>query len=248
VWPLLLNAEEQKIKVPPRIKRVQIKFLDWYNLKYAESGKPPRKLWWQPHFGKVELKMMYGHKYVLQMSMYQACVLMQFDRFDKDELTTEELEKGTALGKSIFSSTLAVLCMINILKRNPPVKKGQQVNLEPNQSFKLNAAFRSKKAKVNINVRMKGNTTNKQTEAAENKATHEEANQAKVKKIEVTVVRIMKTRKELDQDQLIREVLLQISFNPPIKVVQHVLGGLVERKALTLQGEKYSYVVEESTT
>jgi hypothetical protein len=106
-------------------------------------------------------------------------LLLQFN--EAAELTTEQLATATQLTKGALGQTLSTLLKTKVLIMDPP---GSAVTGKT--KFTLNAAYKSRRAKVVINVRVD------EQQAAESTETHQVVEEDRKIQIQAAIVRIMK--------------------------------------------------------
>ncbi|KAG8509358.1 Cullin-4B, partial [Galemys pyrenaicus] len=135
-WPAYIPKE---IHLPPEMERLQESFKKFYLSKH--SG---RKLQWQStlgHCGKKEL----------QVSLFQALVLLMFN--EGDQFSLEEIKVATGVEDKEVRRTLQSLACgkARVLNKNP---KGRDV--EDGDRFFCNDEFKHKLFKIKINqIQMK---------------------------------------------------------------------------------------------
>jgi len=208
--------------------------------KFYADQHQGRKLNWLLQFSKGDLRTRYTRTnktgYTFQCSTYQMGVLLQFNEPGADEMTTEQLATATQLTKGALSQTLATLLKTRVLTMEP---QGPQITGKT--KFALNAGFKSRRAKVVINVRVD------EAAAAESSETHKVVEEDRKIQIQAAIVRIMKARKRLKHAALMSEVIQQLQnrFKPKVSIIKKCIDILIEKDYLErVEGQKdlYSYV------
>jgi len=230
-WPL--QPPTTNFTIPKELTVCEQTFQKFYQHKHQG-----RKLNWLLQFSKGELKAKYipsnKHGIVFQCSTYQMGILLQFN--EQEEMTTDELATATSLTKVALSQTLATLLRTRVLLMTPSTGK-----ITAQTKFKLNNEFKSKRAKVLINVRLEPQ------QQEDNDETHKIVEEDRKLQIQAAIVRIMKIRKRLKHGNLMSEVIqqLQSRFKPKISVIKKCIDILIEKEYLErVDGEKdlYSYL------
>ncbi|EPQ51002.1 Cullin-domain-containing protein [Gloeophyllum trabeum ATCC 11539] len=205
-WPL--NPPAHGFNIPQEILPVYNRFQQYYQTKH--SG---RKLTWLWNYSKNELRTNYlNQKYQLMTSSYQMAVLVQYN--NNDTLSLQELVTATAIDEGILKQVLALLTKAKIL-----------INEEEDQ-YDLNPNFKSKKIKINLNLPIKAEVK------AETSDVMKTVDEDRKYVIQATIVRIMKARKTMKNQQLIQEVIQQISqrFTPKIPDIKKAIDTLLEKE------------------
>ncbi|THH28821.1 hypothetical protein EUX98_g5373 [Antrodiella citrinella] len=205
-WPL--TAQGGDFVIPADILPVYDRFSKYYQQKH--SG---RKLTWLWNYSKNELRTNYlNQKYILMTSSWQMAVLLQFN--DNDTLSLDELFAATNIQKDILKQVLALLVKAKVL-----------INEETDQ-YDLNPNFKSKKIRINLNMPIKAEQKAESTDVL--KTVDEDRKYV----IQATIVRIMKARKTMKNQQLIQEVIAQISqrFAPKIPDIKKAIEHLLEKE------------------
>jgi len=215
-WPL--QPPSTNFTIPKDLEKCENAFRKYYQHQYQG-----RKLNWLMQFSKGELKTLYvGGKagYLFQCSTYQMGVLLQFN--EKEELTTEEIAAGTSLTKGALTATLATLLKTRVMNMDP------QGTITATTKFSLNKHFKSKRPRVQINVR------SQPEQEKENEETHKGIEEDRKVLIQASIVRIMKMRKELKHGALMAEVISQLQgrFKPKVSVIKKCIDALLEKEYL----------------
>lgn len=233
-WPL--QPPSTNFTIPKDLLACEQLFVKFYQAQH--SG---RKLNWLHQLSKGEIRGRYGKKYTFVTSTYQMGVLLQFNSNDK--MNTNDLQIATQLTDSALIATLLSLLKTKVLKSNAPAPASPEEDpkIDKETMFQVNLMFKSKRAKVNINVPIR------QVREQDNKETHKAVEEDRKLQIQAAIVRIMKARKRLQHSALISEVISQLQnrFKPRVAVIKKCIDILIEKEYLErVEGQKdmYSYV------
>ncbi|RYR64882.1 hypothetical protein Ahy_A03g010909 isoform A [Arachis hypogaea] len=186
-----------------------------------------RRLSWQTNMGTADLKATFGkgQKHELNVSTYQMCVLMLFNNADR--LSYKEIEQATEIPASDLKRCLQSLALVkgrNVLRKEPMSK-----DVGEDDAFFVNDKFSSKLYKVKI-----GTVVAQKESEPEKQETRQRVEEDRKPQIEAAIVRIMKSRKQLDHNNLIAEVTkqLQSRFLANPTEVKKRIESLIERDFL----------------
>ncbi|RYR33115.1 hypothetical protein Ahy_A10g047690 [Arachis hypogaea] len=186
-----------------------------------------RRLSWQTNMGTADLKATFGkgQKHELNVSTYQMCVLMLFNNADR--LTCKEIEQATGIPLLDLKRCLQSLACVkgkNVLRKEPMSK-----DIAEDDTFFFNDKFTSKFFKVKI-----GTVVAQRESEPENLETRQRVEEDRKPQIEAAIVRIMKSRRTLDHNNIVAEVTkqLQSRFLPNPVVIKKRIESLIEREFL----------------
>ncbi|XP_059482651.1 cullin-4A [Neocloeon triangulifer] len=226
-WPSYPLLE---VTLPIEMVQYQEVFNKFYLGKH--SG---RKLQWQPTLGHCVLKADFAQgKKELQVSLFQALVLLRFNH--SDEISVEELKAATNIEDGELRRTLQSLACgkARVLQKVP---KGREV--ENGDKFSFNNEFTNKLFRIKINQIQLKETTEEQ------KATEERVFQDRQYQIDAAIVRIMKMRKTLSHNLLISELYNQLKFPVKPADLKKRIESLIDRDYMERDKDianQYNYV------
>jgi cullin 3 len=194
---------------------------------YYLSAHSGRRLSWQANMGNADSKATFGkgQKHELNVSTYQICVLMLFNNADR--MTCKEIEQATAIPMSDLKRCLQSLALVkgkNVLRKEPMSK-----DISEDDVFFFNEKFTSKLFKVKI-----GTVVAQRETEPENIETRQRVEEDRKPQIEAAIVRVMKSRRVLEHNNVIAEVTkqLQARFLPNPVVIKKRIESLIEREFL----------------
>ena len=229
-WPTQLGS---KCLLPPQILRCCDTFKEHYLKQH--SG---RRLTWQPNMGSADLKAVFGsRKHEINVSTYLMCILLQFN--DADSRSYAELADATEIaGTELKRALQSLACAkFKILNKEP---KGRDV--DEGDTFSFNADFSAKHLRFKVGTI----TASKETEV-EKQETRQKVDEDRKPQIDAALVRVMKSRKEMEHNALIAEVTSQLTarFLPHPNLIKKRIESLIEREFLERDKDnmrKYRYL------
>lgn len=176
-----------------------------------------RKLTWQMNLGMADLKVHFGdRKHELHVSTYQMCILLLFNDAE-GPLTYEDIRQATGIPELDLQRSLQSLSLVkgrNVLTKDPMSK-----DICSTDQFCINESFHSKLYRVKI-----GTVTGQKEHDPERAETRRKIEEDRKPQIEAAIVRIMKSRRTLDHNNLVSEVTSQLSsrFMPTPPAIKKV--------------------------
>lgn len=187
--------------------------------RFYEGETKHRNLKWLNSLGTMTIiaRLPTGRSYDFICSTYQGCALMLFN--ERPSLNFVELRGILQMDDETCKRLLASLSCskIRVLEKtgNPKVVEGED-------SFTVKDNFESKMRKIRLPLPIS-------EETAVEKRVEEDRSIA----IEAAIVRVMKSRKTLNHNELVQEVLGMLSlFKPKVKDIKQRIEMLIEREYL----------------
>jgi len=178
-------------------------------------------------------------KHELVVNSSQTCILYIFNDYDRlDYGRIKELVGVNIPDVDLRRELQSLACgKYRILEKNP---KGKEVN--PTDEFIVNDSFTSKLIRIKIPTILKQKEND-----IEKKYTRAKIDDDRKPQIDAVIVRIMKSRKELDHVNLLSETTAQLSsrFAPDPMDIKLRIESLIERDFLErsdLNSKVYRYI------
>lgn len=210
--------------------------------RFYISQHSGRKLTWQTSLGQAELRATFDSgKKELVVHTYQMCILMLFNSIDK--LSFAEIQRATDIPADELTRHLLSLAhpQVKLLLKNPPGKA-----CDPSHRFKVNTKYASNLYRNKIPVLSKaaagvgdaaggeGGDASSSSSSSSSSALPASILESRQFSVEASIVRIMKSRKTLEHNALMGEVVHQLQSKFPVEptFVKKRIEALIEREYL----------------
>jgi len=229
-WP----TQPASCSLPPQLSKCCTEFQKYYLSKH--NG---RKMIWLANLGSGEVKSHFvglTKRHDLNVNTYQICILLLFNT--KDTMTFADIQQAT--GINAFDLRRSLLAMVQpktrILLKDPLTKK-----MNDDDKYTFNDQFKGKTVRIKVIPGPEPEST-VQIAASNQRTENERQHQ-----IDAAIVRIMKSRKSMQHQQLIEEVIKQLSsrFCPNVVAIKKRIESLIERDYLERSSEDrkvYTYL------
>eukprot|EP00761_Pharyngomonas_kirbyi_P014061 gb/GECH01014091.1/.p1 GENE.gb/GECH01014091.1/~~gb/GECH01014091.1/.p1 ORF type:complete len:784 (+),score=155.95 gb/GECH01014091.1/:1-2352(+) len=210
-WPI---TPGDPITIPAALAEAQDAFKRFYNTRYGS-----RVLTWIYSFNHVQIHAHFSRIKTLDVGAYQAIVLLMFN--EHSSLTFNTIHEETKIDRDVL---LKVMASLTQKKTKILVKQSTGSNITDHTSFSVNAAFTHPKSKIRVPLpRIVEQESNKTVEAVAGDRKYI---------IDATIVRVMKSRKTMLIQDLIKETITQLCdrFEPDPRLIKKQIEQLMERE------------------
>ncbi|KAI9014744.1 Cullin [Gaertneriomyces semiglobifer] len=225
-WPMTQRPSADPSNFPKNITGAMEYFQKFYHSRH--SG---RRLTWLPHMGTADIKATFdkGRKEI-NIPTYGMVVLIGVfnDVADGEWVTYKRIAEMTAIPEMELKR---ILQSMSLAKFKILQKKIKSKEIADDDAFRVNLGFTAPQHKIRI-LQITGSA------AAENDKEREETlgkvDTERKHLTEACIVRIMKSRRQMDHNNLIAEVAKQLGakFTPSPQMVKKRIEGLIEREYL----------------
>eukprot|EP00743_Colponemidia_sp_Colp-15_P002799 GILK01003029.1.p1 GENE.GILK01003029.1~~GILK01003029.1.p1 ORF type:complete len:733 (-),score=137.04 GILK01003029.1:128-2326(-) len=215
-WP---TQSVPPCKLPAEVSNMCESFKNYY--LGTHTG---RRITWQTNMGTADIKCTFNTgRHELNVSTYQMCALMMFNTVDR--ITVRELVQTCQIPDADLKRHLMSLIVpkFRVLNKEP---KGKDIN--DDDVLSVNLEFASKLFRVKIPL------VHVKETAVESFDVPEPVEEDRRHLIEAAIVRIMKSRKTLEHNNLVAEVTKQLTarFAPNPAIIKKRIESLIEREYL----------------
>ena len=220
-WPI--SAQAQPCSMAPSMVEARLAFERFYQSRH--SG---RLLTWHPNHGSADVRVQFkARKHELNVSTYALVILLLFENVeDGEKLSWQSIQSSTGISEQELNRTLQSLACAKykILIKEP---KGREVAKE--DRFAFNDGFQCNLARIKI-----AQIAARVETATERKETTEKVEEERKNQVEACVVRVMKDRKTMTHNELVNEVIRQLTsrFQPSPQLVKRRIESLIDREYL----------------
>ncbi|POS86595.1 hypothetical protein EPUL_004218 [Erysiphe pulchra] len=213
--------------------------------RYYLKERNGRQITWLGFLGSADIRCFFpkvpgkegslgrDRRHEITVPTYGMVVLLLFNNVaDGESLSFEEIHENTNIPTSDLSRilfTLSVLPKCKVLNKFPANRDMPKAG----DKFSFNSTFTSKSVKIKAPVVLGGGVNSVEADD-ERKETESRNDEHRGNIIDTVIVRIMKTRKQLAHQELLSEVISQLSsrFRPDINLMKKRIESLIEREYL----------------
>jgi cullin 3 len=236
-------------ELPLEIQECCSRFETFYLAKHTG-----RRLSWQPNHGSADLKAHFTKSRLeINVTTYQMCILFLFNSNHHQSMSYKDLQLRTNVPVEELKRHLMSLYVnpkAKILNKLGGAEKGQTKEPLDEDLFQVNAAFESKLFRIKVPmVQLKNNSAGQDEDGLPRiqAASADGASSAvagsdipssveedRKHLVEAVIVRVMKSRKTLEHNQLVMEVTRHLTsrFQPSPTLIKQRIEKLIEREYL----------------
>ncbi|CAH0478452.1 unnamed protein product [Peronospora belbahrii] len=212
-WPISSAAAEHKIILPPAFEAHTRLFTKFYT-----GRSTGRKLLWVHNlsFGMIQSHC-FEKRYEFLLSFYQILVLLQFNT--ATEIARSDMVRLTNIPEKDCTHHMASLVKLKLLTSNGAIE---------NPTYAINFGFTSRKLRLSA-------VPNTPVESPKTvKVTPREVAEDRKMSLQAAIVRVLKTRRDIHQAQLVNEVIQMLvnQFVPTATAIKQNVEILIQKEYL----------------
>lgn len=244
-WPMV--SAETVCNYPGEILSLMSRFERFYHSQHTG-----RRLTWLSSASGSDLRANFEKgKKELSVTVYMTVVLLRVfnDVADEEPVSYSRIRELTAIPDLDLKRTLQslslgkhkILVKKNVEKVASEDKKSRMKLILDTDEFSIHSAFTAPSYKIKI---LNISSSAKVEEDEDAKETFSRVEEVRKHQIEAAIVRVMKARKSMDHNNLIAEVIKQLSgrFSPTPAIVKKRVETLIEREYLEREkGDRKMY-------
>eukprot|EP00047_Mylnosiga_fluctuans_P022456 m.119953 g.119953 ORF g.119953 m.119953 type:complete len:737 (+) comp9265_c1_seq1:1138-3348(+) len=227
-WPI--GPSPTAPAVPALLSPAITSFETFYKAKFFG-----RKLCWLHHVSTADVRAVLGGRFFeFKVTIGQLAVLMQF--VDADELPADSVMAHLNAGSDserVIASLVAARLLTPTPASGAPARsrhRGSILTSGPAVTYALNTKYSNKHKKVKLTTLLQKESS------AEIPQVQREVDEDRNLFLQAAIVRIMKARKEMNIDDLMREVVAQCKgFAPHVPQMKKCIEILIEKEYLRRQ-------------
>ncbi|EGT34757.1 CBN-CUL-1 protein [Caenorhabditis brenneri] len=229
-WPTFPTSN---LTLPAQLYKTIEIFNEYYHEKF--NG---RRLTWVYSQSRGEVtSTAFSKKYVFTVTTAQMCTLLLFN--GQNNINVSYIQTATGMEEKTTSMIVGSLIKNLVLKSDVPLV-GDEVPMTA--TVCLNESYVNKKVRVDLSK-----MSIKQEVVRDTESVQKNAEEDRKSVISAAIVRIMKTRKRTQHQNLISEVITQLTgrFKPKVEMIKRCIGSLIEKEYMCrVEGQKdlYEYV------
>uniref|UniRef100_A0A1I7TME5 Cullin-1 n=1 Tax=Caenorhabditis tropicalis TaxID=1561998 RepID=A0A1I7TME5_9PELO len=229
-WPQFPNSN---LTLPQQLSSTIELFGQYYNEKF--NG---RRLTWVYSQCRGEITASaFSKKYVFTVTTAQMVTMLLFN--EQNTYKVEQISEASAMDEKTTSMIVGSLIKNLVLKSDTPL---QGDDVPKTATVSLNDSYTNKKVRVDLSK-----MSLKQEIVRDTEHVQKNAEEDRKSVISAAIVRIMKTRKRTQHQNLISEVITQLAgrFKPKVEMIKRCIGSLIEKEyMLRVDGQKdvYEYI------
>jgi cullin 1 len=209
-WP---SQQHREALLPPELEACKMKFNEWYHTIHNH-----RTLKWMLNLGEGIVTAKIGDRtYDIQVTTLQTIILRIFDN-TLESLSFTHIQQRAGITEVDVLKRL--LHSLSCQKFKILLKSSSGKNVSPSDTFKVNFDFTSPLKKFRIPMAVLEDVEAVKTVQVERGTT-----------IDAAIVRIMKSRKVINHNVLVGELLSQLCFfTPDPKAIKQRIESLIDRE------------------